>query len=111
MREVQQALACTNIPVYAGAWHTTAQYPEPPDAYLVYTTRLYESEHYDDRPVSYTVYVYLNLWSKDDPTDTIPVVRQAMRAAGFALSDEEQTFEADTDTNLVAWTWEYPKEA
>ncbi len=110
MKEVQQALALTGIPAYALAWRVTAQYPVPPPAYLVYTTHTYESEHWDDRPIRYTVLVYLNLWTKDDPTENIRIVRAAMRNAGFGLSDESISYDAETGQTLVAWTWQIQME-
>ena len=105
MKEVQQALAATGIPAFALAWKSTASDPVPPDSYLVYTTRTYESEHWDDTLKSYTVNVYLNLWTKLDPTDSKLLVRKAMRAAGFEMAEEAVSYEDSTDMTLVAWTW------
>ena len=106
MKTVQDALKTTGIPSYPLSWRVTGEYQEPPDSYLVYTTRVYESEHWDDRPVSYTLLVYLNLWTKVDPNDSIPKVRAAMRRAGFGMTEEDVSYDAATGLTLVAWTWE-----
>lgn len=109
MREVQEALSVTGIPTYALKWSATAEHPEPSDPYLVYTTRMYESEHWDDTPIRYNVFVYLNMWTKQDPTDFAASVRAAMREGGFAMESESTTFDDSTDQTLVAWTWQLQK--
>ncbi len=113
MKAVQDALAVTGMPVYAAIWKPSAEHRQPPDQYLVYSTMMVEDAHYDDQPVSYKTFVYLNLWSTVDPTDAILAVRRAMRSAGFAM--EEQTDKGsnhpsyNVDSNLfnMAWTWVY----
>ena len=62
MRQVQQALAPTGIPCYAGAWRRTAAVPEIPATYIAYKADTHESEHYDDRCTKYWCNVYLNLF-------------------------------------------------
>ena len=111
MKEVQNALSSTNIPAFALAWRATAQHPQPPDQYIVYTTMTTESEHWDDTLCRYQIYVYLNLWSKDDPTNAALSVRTAMRAAGFALVEESDSYEESTDSYCIASTWLLRKEA
>lgn len=111
MREVQQALAPTGLPVYAAIWKPTPECPKPPPQYLVYSSMTVEDAHYDDQPVSYKTFVYLNLWSVTDPTDAVYAVRRAMRAAGFAM--EEQTdkgynhpaYNVDANLFTMGWTW------
>ena len=49
--------------------------------------------------------MYLNLWTKGDPTPDIRKVRSAMRTAGFAMADEMDSYNDDTDQTLIAWTW------
>lgn len=105
MRQVQEALRPTGIPAFAGAWQSTVQHPTAPEQYLVYTTMHTEDEHWDDTPRRYRVYVYLNLWSAGDPTDAVRRIRAVMRQAGFALSDETDSYNDDTRQTLVAWTW------
>lgn len=106
MKLVQDALTPTGIPVYALRWYVTDEHPTPPDAYLVYTTRIFESEHWDDTPISYTVSVYLNLWTDLDPAEAVLTVRAAMREAGFSLSTESETWHEETGQTLVTWTWQ-----
>ena len=110
MKEVQEALKATGIPTFALAWRSTAQYPAAPDLYIVYTTMTTETEHWDDAPRRYLIYVYLNIWCKSDPTDARNSVRSAMRAAGFVLVEESDSYEEDTQSYLVSSTWLMQKE-
>ena len=80
MKRVQDALKSTGIPAFAGAWKATAENPTAPEQYL-------------------------NLWCAGDPTDAIRRVRAAMREAGFAMREEGDSYNDDTDQTLVAWTW------
>lgn len=105
MKLVQDALAPTGIPAYAAAWKKTAGHPTAPDRYLVYTVMTTEDAHHDDRARGYRLHVYLNLWTARDPTEDIAAVRAAMYAAGFAMSDEMDSYNDDTGQTLVAWTW------
>lgn len=105
MKEVQQALSPIGIPAFSGAWKPTVAHATAPDQYLVYTTMATEDEHWDDAPSRYLVYVYLNLWSKPDPTSAIHQVRLAMRQAGFQLVEESDSYNDDTGQTLIAWTW------
>ena len=105
MKKVQDALAPTGIPAYANGWKKTAAPPTAPDKYMVYTTMRTEDFHADDALLHYRVYVYLNLWTRGDPTDDIRAVRAAMYAAGFWMSEERDSYEDDTDNTLISWTW------
>ena len=111
MKRVQDALALTAIPAFAHVWRASTEYPTPPAQYLTYTTMTTEAEHLDDVPVSYRHYVYLTLWSTGDVTGAIPVVRAAMREAGFGMDEERTDYEEDTKTFLVIWTWVGTEEA
>ena len=105
MRIVQNALRGIGIPVFAGAWKPTPENPTAPDQYVVYTTMVTEEEHWDDEFRQYRVYVYLNLWSKGDPTEMVRRIRTDMRLAGFGFSEETDSYNDETDYNLVAATW------
>ena len=105
MKLVQDALGNAACPVFPLAFRVTSDYSEPPEEYLVYTTRQFESGHSDDIPQYYTIYVYLNLWTINDPAERIYEVRRLMRYAGFGMGDEEVTFNDATGRTLVAWTW------
>lgn len=111
MKRVQEALRPTGIPAFAGAWKSTVEYPVTPEQYMVYTTMRTEDEHWDDEARRYRVYVYLNLWSKNDPTPAILQVRAAMRQAGFAFVEEtdqvadDSGYNEDTRQYLTSWTW------
>ncbi|MGJ4851313.1 hypothetical protein ACH6CV_13800 [Bacillota bacterium Meth-B3] len=107
MKKVQDALKPTGIPAFPGAWKPTASQPTAPAQYIVYTTMTTEDEHWDDGPRRYRTYVYLNLWSDPDPTDAILSVRAAMRAAGYAMIEENERVSPDEEARqyLVSWTW------
>ncbi len=105
MRQVQDALASVGIEAFPGAWKPTAEHTTAPDQYIVYTTMTYEDEHWDDEFRRYRVYVYLNLWSRVDPTEALRRIHAAMRQAGFAFSEENDSYNDDTDYHLVAGTW------
>ena len=104
MRIVQNALREIGIPVFAGAWKPTPENPTAPDQYVVYTTMVTEEEHWDDEFRQYRVYVYLNLWSKGDPTEMVRRIRTDMRLAGFGFYEETDSYNDETDYNLVAAT-------
>ena len=107
MKRIQDALKPTGIPAFPGAWKPTASQPTTPVQYLVYTTMTTEDEHWDDTLRRYRVYVYLNLWSDPDPTDAIQAVRTALRAAGFAMVEQDERASPDEESRqyLVSWTW------
>lgn len=111
MKQVQQALAGIEIPVFAGIWRPTPGQQNPPAQYAVYSTTTTEASHYDDRVTSYKTFVYLNLWSDTDPTDTAVLIRNAMYAAGFAMIEEsdkgynQPAYDSATRQYTVQWTW------
>ena len=88
MRQVQEALKEIGIPVMAGVWRATGPSQNPPAQYAVYSTTTTEAAHQDDRVTAYRTYVYLNLWSDIDPTDTADRIRAAMYDAGFFMVEE-----------------------
>ena len=83
MRQVQEALKGIGIPVMAGVWRATGPNQNPPAQYAVYSTTTTEAAHQDDRVTAYRTYVYLNLWSDIDPTDTADRIRAAMYDGGL----------------------------
>ena len=111
MRQVQSALSGIGIPVYAGVWRATSSNQNPPPQYAVYSTVTTEDAHHDDQVVSRRTYVYLNLWSDDDPTDMADILRRAMYAAGFAMIEEsdkgynQPSYDTATRQYTVQWTW------
>ena len=111
MRQVQLALSKLGVPVYAGIWKPTPGQHNPTEQYLVYSTTTTEDAHHDDRVVAYKTFVYLNLWSDNDPTDTALQVRKAMYAAGFSMVEEsdkgynQPAYDTATRQFAVQWTW------
>lgn len=88
MKQVQDALRNIGIPVMAGVWRATSPNQNPPAQYAVYSTTTTEDAHQDDQVQSFRTYVYLNLWSDIDPTETANQIRRAMYAAGFFMVEE-----------------------
>ena len=111
MKRVQQALSGIGIPVFAGIWRATSSNPNAPDQYLVYSTTTREETHFDDRVIGTKTFVYLNLWSKGDPTAMAALVRKAMYTAGFGMIEEtdrgynEPAYSVGTRMYTVNWTW------
>ena len=111
MRQVQEALKDIGIPVMAGVWRATSANPNPPAQYAVYSAATTEAAHQDDRVTAYRTYVYLNLWSDIDPTDTADRIRAAMYDAGFFMVEEsdkgynQPAYDTATTQYTVQWTW------
>jgi len=111
MKQVQQALSCIDIPVYAGIWRPTVGQQNPPVQYIVYSTTTTEDVHLDDAVVSYKTFVYLNLWSDGDPTELAGRIRSAMYRAGFVMVEEtdmgynQPAYDSATRQYTVHWTW------
>ena len=60
----------------------------------------------------------MNLWSKNDPTNTAKAVRAAMREAGFSMSEEstgattgESYYAEGPKLFCLRWTWVYREAA
>ena len=111
MKQVQDALSTLGIPVMAGIWRATSHAQNPPTQYVVYSTTTTEGSHYDDHVTSFRTYVYLNLWSDIDPTETANRIRSMMYAAGFSMIEEsdkgynQPAYDAATRQYTVQWTW------
>ena len=96
MKQVQEALKGIGIPVMAGVWRATSANQNPPVQYAVYSTTTTEASHQDDMVTSYRTFVYLNLWSDIDPTETANRIRAAMYGAAYDTATTQYT---------VQWTW------
>ena len=94
MKQVQEALKNLGIPVMAGVWRATSANQNPPVQYAVYSTTTTEASHQDDHVTSYRTFVYLNLWSDIDPTETANRIRAAMYDAGFFMVEESDRHHA-----------------
>ena len=117
MKQVQQALAKIDIPVFASIWRPTSSDQHPPAQYAVYSSTTTEASHHDDHVSSYRTYVYLNLWSDVDPTEMAMLIRTAMYAAGFAMVEEsdkgynQPAYDTASRHYTVQWTWCLREEA
>ena len=111
MKQVQEALKGIGIPVMAGVWRATSANQNPPVQYAVYSTTTTEASHQDDMVTSYRTFVYLNLWSDIDPTETANRIRAAMYDAGFFMVEEsdkgynQPAYDTATTQFTVQWTW------
>ena len=111
MKQVQDALSMLGIPVMAGIWRATSPAQNPPAQYVVYSTTTTEGSHHDDQVTSFRTYVYLNLWSDIDPTETANRIRSMMYAAGFSMIEEsdkgynQPAYDSATRQYTVQWTW------
>lgn len=111
MRQVQEALSGLGIPTYAGIWRPTKGQENPKDQYLVYSSTTTEEAYQDDQVAAYKTFVYLNLWSDIDPTDTALQVRKAMYSVGFSMLEESDkgynrpAYDAPTRQFTIQWTW------
>jgi len=116
MKQVQEALSGLGIPVMAGIWRATSTSQNPPPQYVVYSTTTTEAAHQDDHVQSFRTYVYLNLWSEGDPTETADTIRRMMYAAGFSMIEEsdkgynQPAYDSATRLYTVQWTWCYRQE-
>ena len=104
MQLIQDAMP-EGVSAYAGAWRPTAEVPQVVYPYVVYTTMRYPDRHADDDDISWAVYVYMNLYCENDPGEKRKAVRQAMKAAGFGVSEEREEYDEATGTNNVSWTF------
>lgn len=116
MKLVQEALQGIGIPVFPDAWRPTGAEQNPPAQYCVYTTSTVPAQNADDHLRAISTYVYLNLWSENDPTAMAARIRRAMFAAGFGMVEEESgnssstRYDESTHRHAVYWTWSYSKE-
>jgi len=116
MKEVQAALKDIGIPVLAGVWRAASADQNPPPQYVVYSSTTIESSHADDHVTSYRTFVYLNLWSKFDPTDMRDKIRKAMYDFGFSIREEsdkgynQPSYDTFTHQYTIQWTWVWYEE-
>ena len=116
MKQVQQALASLGIPVQVGIWRSASADQNPPAQYVVYSTTRTEASHHDDAVTSYKTFIYLNLWSDGDPTETADRLRQLMCDYGFVMVEEsdkgynQPAYDTTTRQFTIQWTWLWREE-
>lgn len=111
MNKVLEALRGI-IPIYHDEYRPDNKRQSAPSQYVTFVTMTVEDAHADDMCLEVKTYVYMTLWSQSDPTDMAARIRNAMRAAGFAMS-EEKTGASSGDSYYteganyfgVRWTW------
>lgn len=113
MRQVREALKGV-IAVSQDVYRPEDAAQEAPSQYAVYVTSTTEDEHWDDEARTLKTFVYMNLWSRTDPTEKARQIRQAMRAAGFSMAEEstgstkgEASYAEGSKYFCVSWTWVY----
>ena len=116
MKQVQEALKDLDVPVIAGVWRATSPDQNPPLQYVVYSSTTIEASHQDDHVTSFRTFVYLNLWSDIDPTETANRIRQMMYDYGFIMREEsdkgynQPAYDTYTRQYTVQWTWVWYEE-
>lgn len=114
MKSVQDAMRPvieSGIPCQEGIWRATGIDQNPPPQYVIYSSTVSEKRHCDDMVLVYQTYVYMNLWSKTDPTDAKFAIRKAMYDAGFSIVSEstkgynQPAYDHYTHQYTVQWTW------
>lgn len=116
MKQVQAALSSLGIPVQAGVWRSANANQNPPTQYVVYSSTKTEASHHDDAVTSYKTFVYLNLWSDGDPTETAVRIRRLMYDYGFIMVEEsdkgynQPAYDTATRQFAVQWTWLWREE-
>lgn len=119
MKIVQEALAdviASGVPVMEGIWRTEDENQNPPPQYVVYSTTITERQYWDDRPRAYSTTVYLDFWSKVDPTETRDLIRRCMYDAGFSIESEsskgynQPAYDHYTHQYCIQWLWKIETE-
>ena len=111
MKQVQEALKHIGVPVMAGVWRATTAKQNPPEQYVVYSTTRTEAAYQDDCVSAMCTFVYMNLWSDYDPTETADVIRTAMYNYGFSMVEEsdkdynQPAYDTATHQYTIQWTW------
>ena len=111
MKHVQEALKHIGVPVMAGVWRATSSSQNPPEQYVVYSTTTTEAAFQDDYVCATRTFVYMNLWSDGDPSDTADAIREAMYNYGFTMVEEsdkgynQPAYDTATRQFTVQWTW------
>lgn len=111
MRQVQEALRGI-IAVSQDVYRPGDAAQDAAGQFAVYVTSTTEDEHWDDEARSLKTFVYMNLWSRTDPTEKAREIRRAMRAAGFGMAEEttgntkgEARYAEGPKYFCVSWTW------
>jgi len=111
MKQVQEALSDINIPVMVGIWRASSAAQNPPAQYVVYSTTTAEAAYQDDYVSAVRTFVYMNLWSDGDPSETAARIRNAMYSYGFTMVEEsdkgynQPAYDTATKQFTVQWTW------
>lgn len=113
MKQVQEALKGI-IAASQDVYRANDAGQETPEQFVVYVTSTTEDEHWDDEARSMKTFVYMNLWSRTDPTEKARQIRKAMRAAGFSMAEEttgstkgEARYAEGSKYFCISWTWVY----
>ena len=86
MLDVFAALQSAQVPAFRGAFRPTADYPEPPDTYCVYTLSRAPDWPADDSDTAERRRAFLHLYAISDPETTEAAIEAAMKAEGWRLT-------------------------
>lgn len=112
MKIVQNAIAPTGIKAFPSVWRQLTEAEGAPDTYITYVTNMAEAWRQDDDFRAYRIFVYMNLWTRADPTEPARLVRDAMRGAGFLMVEEytgtpsHLEYQKDLGMYSIGWTWD-----
>lgn len=116
MREVQTALKDLiddGLYVAHGAWMPSEGNINSPSEYVVYSVAESEDEHCDDCVTGTVHFVYMDLWTEDDPTDLAEAIRERMYAHGFSMVQmtdrgyNQPRWSHMTRQHCIYMTWRY----
>jgi hypothetical protein len=89
--KVIEALKSLNVPV------SFQKYNGKQSTYITFFNYLEQGEQYADNEEKATgYYIQIDLWSKNDYTELVKSVKNAMKAAGFIRTSAADLFESDT---------------
>lgn len=89
--KVIEALKSLNVPV------SFQKYNGKESTYITFFNYLEQGEQYADNEEKVTgYYIRIDVWSKNDYTELVENVKNAMKAAGFIRTSAADLFESDT---------------
>lgn len=104
-QRILQTLKTVGVPV------SFQQYSGQVSSYVTFFTYLESGEQYaDDREAVTRFSVQLDVWSKQDYTELVNTVDQAMHAAGFVKNGYFDLYETDTQMYHKAMRFHFEEE-
>lgn len=106
---VMQALKNIGIPVYWVKWVGDTPPPRP---YIIFQGVSRPAHYADNRYTARIHYIYMDLYSDQNPHQHTEAIRSAMESAGFSEVEQrdvaQDTLARTEMTDFhIAWTWVY----